>query len=135
MSEKTAYREFKKALDRSYATAIKNLEFMGESSYLLIKPDAIMAAYTNVWTNESYKSGLAISRMVIPGYKLLKDPWKAATKIYLDNVAGERITQVWATTRDEYVKVLKEATMEAAEAGKGMEHDAHGYFMILATVV
>ncbi len=119
--EKWAYDKYKKALDSQYATAIANIYLDGEASVGWIKPDAVRGAYTEVWPAVSYTQGKETADLVIKGYEILRDPWKANTLRYLDSVAGKRITEVWNTSKDLYIKALREATVEASAEGIGIE--------------
>jgi len=120
--ERWAYRIYLRALNSQYNKAIANIHLDGEASVNWIQPLAIKGAYEKVWPQVSYTHGLATTRKVRGGkYNIMRDPWKANTLMQLDTVAGERITEVWATSRKMYVKALQEATVTAANEGLGVE--------------
>ncbi len=120
--EAWAERKYKRALDAMYYNAIKNLSIDGAASAGWINDTQMRGAYDQVWPQVSYTNGLTTARAVRGSkFKVLRDPWKANTLRYMDVVAGQRIKDVVGTSKEMYIKVVNDATIQAANEGLGVE--------------
>ena len=123
-AEVYAYRQFKRALDDSYNRALANLAFDGAASANWILPNDIHAAYERVWGTESYNAAYKVNGAIKGVGNIVKDRWMERTSTYVSKVAGERITEVWAYSKELYVEAVNDAILTAANEGLGTRQAA-----------
>lgn len=117
--ERFAYREFLRALNLLYVEAIAQIPNDQEASVNWIKQDLIQKAYINVWSTVSYVSAKATEVVI----KNIADEltWQFRTASYISNNLSDRITEVWNTSKNQYLYSLNMATEQATNEGLGVE--------------
>ena len=122
--ETYSYRQFKKALDNQYNQALANLVFDGVSSANWIKIDDVQTAYERVWGTVSYDAAYKTNAAIKGIGNIVKDKWMERTVGYVNKIAGKRITEVWAYSKDLYIEAVNDAIITAANEGLGTNQAA-----------
>lgn len=111
------------ALNKSIKTAISLLDEQGESSVNAIKKDYIEQAYIELYQ----KVGLFFAKQTESSLTkdiTVDDIYMAKLERWVLNNAGERITEVWLYTKEQYINVIREATGTAVDMGLGAPQTA-----------
>lgn len=117
-AEKLAYRKFKAALDATYKVAIEQIAAEGMSSVNWINDTAIREAYYEVWAELSYTNYVKL----YGAYD--RTLWASKMSGYIQTHLEVRIQEVWAYSRELYVKTVGSAMETAINKGFGVEKTA-----------
>lgn len=120
-AEEYSYRQFKTALDNQYNLALEALAIDGLASANWIQIADINDAYNRVWSSVSLAAGKKAKRAITGAATLVDDAWRANTVNFLQRNAGERIREVWATSKQLYIEAVNDAVVTATNEGLGAE--------------
>ena len=119
--EKYSYNQFKTALDRTYNSALLNLEIDGLASVNWIKNDFILESYHRVWGNVSLYTAQKQQRAILGVSKIMTDPYKANVANYVNAKCYGRVQEVWAYSKTLYTQAVNDALQTATNEGLGVE--------------